>query len=448
MTLALALIMLAFCGCADMDGHLTSLPKAPNYYIKLQSLLDEIIDSGAEFAIPTNGLNRSAVQFVDLDGDGQDEVLALFRTKQSSALVFYVYQKVGDDYVIIDFFEGAGESIDCIYFPRVQNGKRSVLVGLKLGESTVRGVLAYTLEADRLRKVFDGKYNGITVADVNSDGFDEVVLVLGGLGETPPSASFYTNDAGRFTLVNTVGMVGDVKMPEKLRLGMLTKDIPALFIDSRNEAGQLITDVIYYSNLQYKNLMIEEGAEVATRRVQEIYCTDINSDGIVDIPTITPMPGYEDSAAEDAFWRIDWFRYDKTRGFYNNVSTFQNTTERWYFILPTRWINSVTVKRGEGDKNVRVIQFVACSPMSDGTLASSGPILLQIYRFSVLSADSFVLPKDLSILRRTSDAVFAAMTHKAEGLQELSISAYELDISFRLMKSVWIDDSVDNGMQN
>ena len=48
-------------------------------YRQLQSLIDEELASGSEYAAPIHGSYRQSVQLSDVDGDGADEALAFFR---------------------------------------------------------------------------------------------------------------------------------------------------------------------------------------------------------------------------------------------------------------------------------------------------------------------------------------------------------------------------------
>ncbi len=59
---------------------LYSLPTLPAKYTELNTQLNEILESGAEYAAPTSGANIQSVQLVDLDGDGREEAVAFFGT--------------------------------------------------------------------------------------------------------------------------------------------------------------------------------------------------------------------------------------------------------------------------------------------------------------------------------------------------------------------------------
>ena len=67
------------CGFAFSPEDLYSLPSLPTEYTELNNCINQIINSGAEYAAPISGTNIQPVQMKDLDGDGQQEAVAFFR---------------------------------------------------------------------------------------------------------------------------------------------------------------------------------------------------------------------------------------------------------------------------------------------------------------------------------------------------------------------------------
>ena len=51
---------------------LYSLPQLPEEYTELNSSLNQLLESGAEYAAPVSGSNIQPVQLEDLDGDGEE----------------------------------------------------------------------------------------------------------------------------------------------------------------------------------------------------------------------------------------------------------------------------------------------------------------------------------------------------------------------------------------
>ena len=76
---------------------LYSLPTLPAKYTELNTQLNEILESGAEYAAPTSGANIQSVQLVDLDGDGREEAVAFFRNAaEEKPLKIYIFTATED----------------------------------------------------------------------------------------------------------------------------------------------------------------------------------------------------------------------------------------------------------------------------------------------------------------------------------------------------------------
>ena len=83
--LPLILMIFTLCGCTmEMGDGLFALPNLPTRYVQLQDQLERILASGAEYTYAETGTDKLAVQMIDIDADGQDEVIAFFMTERSS----------------------------------------------------------------------------------------------------------------------------------------------------------------------------------------------------------------------------------------------------------------------------------------------------------------------------------------------------------------------------
>ena len=88
---------------------LYSLPTLPAKYTELNTQLNEILESGAEYAAPTSGANIQSVQLVDLDGDGREEAVAFFRNAaEEKPLKIYIFTATEDSYQKTELIEGSG----------------------------------------------------------------------------------------------------------------------------------------------------------------------------------------------------------------------------------------------------------------------------------------------------------------------------------------------------
>ena len=108
----LLLLSVSSCGFTFSPEELYSLPQLPAEYTELNNCLNQVLESGAEYAAPVSGSNIQPVQLEDLDGDGAQEAVAFFRNSaEEKPLKIYIFTPRNDTYEQAAVIEGTGTSI-------------------------------------------------------------------------------------------------------------------------------------------------------------------------------------------------------------------------------------------------------------------------------------------------------------------------------------------------
>ena len=171
LTVAFAVMLLSGCGELKLSfspQDLYCLPALPAKYTELNSRINEILNSGAEYAAPTSGANIQSVQLVDLNGDGREEALAFFRNSgDEKPMKIYIFGARGDTYEQIDLIEGSGTAIYSIDYQDLDgDGQKEIAVGWKAA-TELQVLEVYALgdnSAEMLLRTNDVRY---TVHDLN-----------------------------------------------------------------------------------------------------------------------------------------------------------------------------------------------------------------------------------------------------------------------------------------
>ena len=123
-------LLLSGCMLSASVEDLYVLPQLPMEYKDLSAQIDEILADGAEYTSPAAGTNLQSVQLVDLDGDGNEEALAFFRSSsEESPLKIYIFRGKGDTYEQATIINGSGTSINSIQYVDMDgNGIQEILV--------------------------------------------------------------------------------------------------------------------------------------------------------------------------------------------------------------------------------------------------------------------------------------------------------------------------------
>lgn len=118
--LVLSALVLVLSGCVftKPEASLYRLPKLSGEYESLESQIDALLSSGAEYAAPTSGSNLQSVQMIDLDGDGEEEAVAFFRrANDKKPMKIYIFKAAGDHYERYAVIEGTSNQIYSVTTP-------------------------------------------------------------------------------------------------------------------------------------------------------------------------------------------------------------------------------------------------------------------------------------------------------------------------------------------
>ena len=382
---ALTLLLVCLGGCSLKFGDgLLLLPKVPAEYVQLQQQLNEILQSGAAYAVPETGTNRQAVQLMDLNHDGAEEALAFFRT-EGGAYQVYAFRQEGESYARIGMAEGYGTTLRAIYYPRLDNGRYGLAMCWGFGEGGSYGMTVYDFAEDGMRVLMDIQYADVVIDDIDGNGAQEMAFAVRDSVTGLYSARVYQFREDQYRVLYEVPMCLEVRSVASMQFGKRDGKQVGLYIDSLATTGGYVTDLIWYDGKTAANRTIDQasGSGAKTWRPGSVFCTDVNSDGRIDVP-VTHSFTFEPNEVE-ARSRLDWLNYDDVGGETLVSSTLHRANENWYLLWPESWGEQVRVDTvsavnlseticylpGEGDSRQPIISiylFTGSSREADAAL--------------------------------------------------------------------------------
>lgn len=404
MRFALASAALMFCGVfmtgCSLGGSVDSLLSPPKLSEEQNAVYDALIRSvGKDIRLkyPRAGEYRSAFVFSDIDSEPDREAVVFYEkageTEGGGNVRINIIDRRGGKWTSVYDHAGAGTGIDRILFSELgESGGQSVIIGYTL-LSGERSVQIYSYENGLLTTEYSDTYSTMFTADLERDGNNELILVRPGNQLRKASLSSVSADPESGAITETSSVALDESATEfvSVAAGYVGKETPAIFIDGLS-GGQLTTEIVYSVDGQLRNPLYlgESGLIEKTRRPSGYPCTDIDLDGVIEIPTLTLFPGYFEDSAGTKLYSTDWNVFDN----YNitkKYSSFYNVSEGYCFILPSRWDGVVTVKRdaatGEAvfckfradllNSTVELLRIAVASEEETGALLDDGYMVLK-----------------------------------------------------------------------
>ena len=359
--LSLALLLLGGCSLKFGDGLLL-LPKVPTEYVQLQQQLNTILQEGAVYAVADSGTNRQAVQLVNLDGTGDDEALAFFRT-ESGAYQVYAFRKEGEHYTRIGMAEGYGTSLRAIYYPTLGDGRLGLAMCWGFDEGGSYGMTVYDFGDQGMTVLMDIQYADVAIEDIDGDGAQEMAFAVRDSVTGLYSARVCQFREDQYRVLYEVPMCLEVRSVANMQFGKVDRNQVGLYIDSLATTGGYVTDLIWYDGRMAANRTIDQasGSGGKTWRPASVFCNDVDGDGRVDVP-ISHTFSYEPNEIELRS-RLDWVNYNELGEETLVSSTLHRASENWYLVWPESWGDQV---RLETFSTVSLSQTVCWMPGPEG----------------------------------------------------------------------------------
>jgi len=339
--------LLLLVGCVGaISDELFSLPKPPKDFLMLQQQIEYLISNGGEYSPPLAGNNRQVQQNIDLTGNGISEALVFMRFPGERPLRIYIYQLVGDDYEYLDTISGDADNIYSVHYSDLDgDGLPEIIVGWEVGGGALKSLSVYKLIDDRLVEMLATSFSEFSVFDIRGSGHNDLIILRHDEVNFTGSAQLYFFENGEMFSYNPAPLSGGVQALIRMTTGFLSDWHPALYVAGKLEQNALITDVFTVRDGHFFNVTLNPETEISDETIRNIhiFASDIDMDGVIDLPRAFPLPGHESSPDNIDFWGIEWRNYDAFGRITYVMTTYHNQTDGWYIRLPERWIDRFTV---------------------------------------------------------------------------------------------------------
>lgn len=373
-------------GCLSLSGcffqsvdDLYHLPQKSSEYEQLMTQITTVrasleqTSAGVEYANILSGDNTSTIQLQNLGGAGEvDTAITFFRvpTAENPLKIFFFVLDEEGDYVPYAMIEGQGASILSVEFEDLNGtGKSEIIVNWQNNQLGVysldyvgdsgEGLLAIP-EATQLLATNHSNY---ILSDLDQNGVTDLSVVRLDTGGVNSFVEFYHWAEGAMETHSIAALSAGITSLSSSRANFITGNVPALYVTSNLVDGGRTTDILTLDQGRLSNLTmdLESGMSVGTtlREYINISPTDINNDGILEMPNPVPLPTYteEEIPAPTSFWLIDWTQYN-SHGVASEVyTTYHNVADGWYFIIPDHWKGQISVSRDDSIVGQRTVIF-------------------------------------------------------------------------------------------
>lgn len=356
--LLLFVIMTQLTGCFFKSGdELYSLPQPPAIYLDLQSRINAVLATGAEYAAPSSGANSQSVQLVDIDGDGEAEALAFFRFTGDKPLRIYIFKIIGGVYKNVAVIEGSGTSIDSIWYADINgNGNNEIIVGWQIS-ADIHAMTVYSLDNFQVTELMVSSYTKYQISDLDNNGTKDIVVLRFDTEDGRGVAEYYKWEENALRLSDQVRLSFSADAFTRVKAGQLQKSVPALFVTGTYGANGIITDILACRDGRMVNIALKNGISQEVARYLALYPMDLNGDSVIELPQPVQLPVFNDKKTSDFYWTINWRTYSLDGTVSRVGITYHDNADGWYLTLPESWENQITISRRDAVSGERTVVF-------------------------------------------------------------------------------------------
>lgn len=423
-------LLLSGCFVKPVD-ELYCLPKQTNNYYNLQEVVQQVIDSGLSYCGPTSGSNQQAVQLTDLDGDGEDEAVLFAIADDSAPLKLYIFDKQNDVFQNIAVIEGEGSSFESVQYLQI-DGKAGleIVIGRQLSDKISRSLSVYSLADGTLSELLTTNYTEYAAIDMDSDRQTDILILRADSEERNGVAELYRYSKGFLQRDNEAMLSVSVDNVRRIITGNMCKNVPAVFVASTYDETNIVTDVFTLREGKLVNLNVAdpETNSTATVRNYYVYSTDIDYDGLIELPSTQRLSALREDEASQNQWVINWFNMKLDGSRVNKAITYHCYENGWYLLLSRDWVKNLCVSRTQPEGALDCYGFYL---RSTGETA----LLLEIYCVSTSARSDFEANNSALFLTEKGSTVFYAVL--GEGADAAGITEGAIRDMFRLIQQEW-----------
>lgn len=424
--LLLSAILLSGCMLQTVED-MYCLPKRSEDHDHLQSTIDAVM-AELQYAAPLSGENRQSLQMADLNGDGTDEYLVFAKSDSDAPLRILIFQNTADGYTLMTTVNGQGTAFDRVEYVDIDgDGAQELVVGCRVSDQILGHVAVYSLAGGEAKQLLGANYGQFLTCDLNNDWCSELMILSPGETDAQRGAALlYHWKNGRMERSAEVELSSAVEHIKRIMVGKLHGGTPAVYVAGSSDGNAIVTDVLsmksgVFTNISFSN---ESGTSVRTLRNYYVYADDVDDDGVLELPSLITMASAHSQGREDRYL-IRWFAMDLEGAEVDKLYSFHNFAGGWYVCLDNEWATQLSVEQ----TNDAYRFFVW-----DADKQKNIPIFT-IFALTGQNRDADAVEDGRFVLHRTDRVVYAGLLE--EDAAEYGITQINLINDFRLIQKDW-----------
>ncbi len=437
------LITLMVTGCSATGLSVENLLAAPKLDPQQDEIYKALINStgsAIKLQYPKSGDYRSAFVLKNIDDEESEEALVFYTSESvqsgESGLRLKVLDRRDGKWQAMYDLACIGSEVESISFPTLGNvNKTDIIVRYSSLNQTEQTFSVINYTEGILSELYSAAYSCLEVIDLDRDGYNELVTVSYDKVSGASNAMMFGRTENGFSKLSETPLVGGYTEVVSTTKGMIAEDVPAIFLDCSKGQGQYGTYVIYCKGdtlISPDSVGTQEDSSIISRftndYMADIFCTDIDNDGLVEVPSTTPLPGYEVLNKAEQLCAVQWYTI-KDNSFVMEHYGYYSSKFRFVLLFPNRWRGVVSAVPNLQDNEIIFIGY-------DPAVGLSADPSTELMRIRIVDKNDGEQLKDaagMTILAETEEEAYCYRVNNGYAAGKLVLTESELENSFILL---------------
>ncbi len=431
----LAITLLSGCSIGASMENLLTPPKLDSQQNEIYQALINSCGSAVQLKYPKGGDYRSAFVVRNIDDEEGDEALVFYQSDSvqsgEAALRLKVLDQYDGKWQAVYDLACIGSEVDSISFTNIGAGDNiDIIIRFSMLNQTEKAFSVLNYSDGIAQELCAASYSCLEVLDLNNDGEDELVSVSTDKATGISMAAMYSRVDDRFMKISEAELIGAHSEIIGVTKGMVEENVPALFLEHSRGQGMYGTDVIYCrgNRIISPDSIGTDGDSSIVARFTNNYLADISSrdidgDGLVEIPSMTALPGYETFSRAEQLCAVQWYNITDNNFTLEHYS-YYSSKFGFALLFPNRWRGVVTAVPNLQENEIIFISYDIA--------------------FGLEVNDSTELMRIRIVDRNDTDAMSSATSMKVLGANEECIYYYSETDGYRTGKLALSEDELRN----
>lgn len=354
--------VLSSCDSNSVIRPVSALLSPPLYYEEYEELVEAFntnVGKSALLCSPQSGSHKSAIVVEDVDSDGETEAIIFYRASAEETVVRMHYFTVSSGkWVSNGDFNGYGNEVKSVVVEDMDgDGFKELIVTWSLSgvtESNVTSIYRATYMTGKYKEISNEACILCEVVDVDSDLKKEIFYI------SQSNTSGFIQKVAKVMKLSgdSVVHMGETKIDPNIityksfKTEKSSGDSPLkIYIDAFKGENNMITELIYWDK-DKKELVAplvdpETLANNATLRFEPILSSDINNDGIIDIPVQSEIFANGDDSttiAVENVYLTRWCNFNSATDFDTVENTLVNYSDGYMIYIDEDELDAVGIR--------------------------------------------------------------------------------------------------------